>query len=61
MGCTNCREKTVGVCKVCEVVDGNTQVKEVKKCVICNAYLCIECNTDYQKRWSAFLKVKILA
>ncbi len=59
MGCRSCKTKISGVCKVCELVGEDNTVKDVKYCNMCGVYICTECNGDLEKRWSAFLKLRI--
>jgi len=59
MSCTSCGGKINGVCKVCELLDQDEKVKQVKWCTICGQYICDECNTDLDRRWAAFLKLRL--
>lgn len=59
MGCTSCGSKINGVCKVCELLDGDEKVKQVKWCKICGQYICNSCNVDMDRRWTAFLKLRL--
>ena len=59
MACLNCKDKILGVCKVCELVDGDESVKEVAFCTFCGVYICNKCNSDYIKRMEAFVLVKL--
>lgn len=59
MGCTTCKDKISGVCKVCELVDGDNSVKIVAFCSFCDVYICAKCNSDYIKRMEAFVLAKL--
>ena len=58
MSCKSCQGKTkyVTACKVCELVDGITELKETKYCKTCKAYICENCQTDILKRAKAFIR-----
>jgi mRNA deadenylase 3'-5' endonuclease subunit Ccr4 len=58
MTCTNCGDKISGVCKVCELLDGDDKVKVVTFCGLCQVYICKDCYTDLDRRLKAFLKAK---
>lgn len=59
MACTNCGDKISGVCKVCELLDGDDKVKVVTYCKWCEVYICNACNGDLERRFKAFLKAKL--
>jgi hypothetical protein len=44
-----------GVCRVCELLDDDKQIKKVGYCEICKVYICYTCNKDLKRRWEAFL------
>ncbi len=48
-----------GICEVCRLQDGDTQVKRVKYCELCGVNICCDCNKRYDKRFFAFLKSKL--
>lgn len=59
MACTSCINKISGVCKVCQLVDGNVEVKTVSYCDTCGVYICQECNGNLVKRMKAFLALRL--
>lgn len=59
MACSSCGDKISGYCKVCQVLDGDDKVKIVTWCGICQVFICKDCNGDLERRWKAFLKVKL--
>ncbi len=55
MACKDCgKERITGVCKVCEIVDGDSSNKIVTFCIGCQVYICEACNSNLSKRWAAF-------
>lgn len=58
MACINCKDKTNGYCKVCQLLDGDNTVKKVYFCSMCNAHICEPCSENIERRWSAFLATK---
>jgi len=59
MGCTSCGGKINGVCKVCELLDGDKKVKKVTYCNMCGVHICNDCDSDIERRWNAFLKLRL--
>ena len=57
MSCSNCNRTEVrGGCRVCELVDGNTNIQRVFYCEDCQAYICYECEYNLIRRGIAFAK-----
>jgi hypothetical protein len=59
MACNNCGDKISGVCKVCELLDGDDKVKVVKYCNLCGVFICNSCNLNLERRLKAFIKTKV--
>lgn len=47
-----------GICEVCRLIDNDTTVKKVKYCPGCGANICCNCDTRYDKRFFAMLRLK---
>lgn len=45
-----------GICRVCELIDNDTTLKEVKYCELCKAYICKQCEPNLLKRGKAAIK-----
>ena len=59
MACTTCNEDNSDVrtvCRVCELINGDTAIKRVKWCKECKAYICMPHRKDYFARGMAALK-----
>lgn len=54
MACTTCNDecKTIieYVCRVCELIDGDTSIKRVCFCNDCGAYICDDCRPNLTRR-----------
>jgi hypothetical protein len=37
-------------CDVCEILDGDSSVKETAYCGICDAHICNKCRPDFGRR-----------
>lgn len=50
--CTSCGGTggayELGVCRCCELIDGDTKSRLVKFCQVCGVFLCRQC---YKKPW----------
>lgn len=44
-----------GVCRVCELVDNNTTIKEVNYCHLCVAFICSKCEPNILRRAKAMV------
>ena len=44
-----------GVCKVCELVDDDSSIKQVFYCSTCQAYICLACRPNFLKRAKAVI------
>lgn len=49
-------ETPIGVCRVCELVDGDTSEKPVLYCSICDSWICDDCRPNIRKRAIATFK-----
>ncbi len=49
-----------GICRVCELIDNDTTLKEVKYCELCKAYICKQCEPNLLKRGKAAIKDKLI-
>jgi|VirMetMinimDraft_7_1064189.scaffolds.fasta_scaffold44709_2 hypothetical protein len=45
-----------GICRVCELIDNDTTLKEVEYCELCKANICNECKPNLLKRGKAAIK-----
>ncbi len=48
-----------GICRVCELLDKDTTIKEVFYCEMCNASMCRECEGNWIRRGKAAIKDKL--
>jgi len=46
--------KTKSVCRVCELLDGDTGEKFGEYCQLCKAFICTTCVTNMPRRTLAF-------
>ena len=44
------------ICRVCELIDNDTTLKEVEYCELCKANICNECKPNLLKRGKAAIK-----
>jgi len=58
MGCKSCSKHTQGVCDVCQLVDGNSEIKVVVFCKQCDAWICKNCENNWFRRSVAYFKRK---
>jgi len=59
MSCETCNDIISGICKVCELVDGDKTIKTVSKCDLCHGvYMCKPCRANPLKRIEAYFKFK---
>ena len=49
----------VSVCKVCELLDNDTTLKEVHYCELCKANICKDCEPNWYRRGLAAIKQKL--
>ena len=58
MGCKICSKakSKQAACDVCRIVDGNFDIKTVRYCSMCKAWICDACRPKYTKRAIAALK-----
>lgn len=47
-----------GICEVCRIQEGDRSIKKVKYCEFCKVNICCECNTRYDQRFFAALKLR---
>jgi hypothetical protein len=45
----------LGVCEVCYLLDGDTTVKQVEYCSLCDAWMCEQCRNNYLRRMKAMI------
>ena len=48
-----------GICKVCDLLDKDTSIKEINYCKLCNEYLCVPCESNLLRRGKAYLINKL--
>lgn len=55
------KKKTLkkGVCRVCELINGDTSEKDVFYCDVCKVWMCVECGTRYDRRALAAMLDKL--
>lgn len=46
----------IDICRVCELVDGDTTVKPVVYCSVCDSKICDDCRPKVKKRAIAAVK-----
>lgn len=47
------------ICKVCELIDKDTSIKEVVFCNFCNATMCEPCERNWLRRGQAMIIDKL--
>ena len=48
------------VCRVCELLDNDTTIKEVVYCDTCKVYMCLLCEDNWMRRGRAAIIEKLL-
>lgn len=44
-----------GICRVCQLVDNNEEIKPTEYCFVCDAWICKDCEPNLFKRAKAAL------